>query len=44
MLFHSIVDFNMHIPANAMLFFLILALSLAVVEMKTTIKGTGLKR
>jgi O-antigen ligase len=38
MLFHGIVDFNMHIPANAMLFFIILALSLAVVEMKTTIK------
>ncbi|MFH1625092.1 MAG: O-antigen ligase family protein [Pseudomonadota bacterium] len=34
-LFHSATDFNMHIPANAMMFFILLALSFAVVQMNT---------
>jgi O-antigen ligase len=34
-LFHSTVDFNMHIPANAMLFFIILAMSYAAVRMRS---------
>ncbi|MDY6856656.1 MAG: O-antigen ligase family protein [Thermodesulfobacteriota bacterium] len=44
MLFHSIADFNMHIPANATMFCIILALTLTVVEMKTIRKRKSKKQ
>lgn len=34
-LFHSVVEFNFQIPANAMLFFIVLGLTVAAVHMKT---------
>ena len=44
MLFHSITDFNMHIPANAIMFFILLALSFTVVEMETIRKKKGKRK